>query len=629
MYREGGRMGFVGSGMRCRRFHNFSKSSRNWCEKITPEPTKTKSEQDNRPAFFVSSFLFPKKVVLLHSVLSRCKHLCRNGKKGRDMSIDLQPGKTLSGGRYTIVMKIGEGGFSITYRAVQNGLNRIVCIKEYFPSVRCTRDDSTNTVKPQDSDLAVFEKYRQSFRKEAETLSTLHHNSIVEVVDVFDENNTSYMVMPFVEGRTLQQIVDQEGPLDYPQAVNYLAQVADAVAYIHERHILHRDIKPENIIITADYRAILIDFGSAREFVNDKTQAHTSILTHGYAPTEQYSTNSRKGFYTDIYALGATFYFVLTGKVPLDAVARMTDEMVEPQTLNPAIPDEANRTILKAMQMKASDRYQTIQEFMDDLRNVKKTEIPAQQESEREKSGEEPDRRTITYGTSEPLDAAVRSTQTADKKKRRTLWILLLFIFIVVSGSVVFLLRDKNRNNNGSNHSIINVNTKSENLKVDANEYESKQPETEEITDEKKIDKDVDSKNEVDNKAVFDEDKSNEVLPDEARKEMEKADETVYVFIEESASFPGGEEALYAYLNKNLQYPELARESNITGTVVIKFVVEKDGSITKASILREIGGGCGKEALRVVKNMPKWKPGKTEGHAVRSEFTLPVTFELH
>ena len=545
------------------------------------------------------------------------------------MSIDLQPGKTLSGGRYTIVMKIGEGGFSITYRAVQNGLNRIVCIKEYFPSVRCTRDDSTNTVKPQDSDLAVFEKYRQSFRKEAETLSTLHHNSIVEVVDVFDENNTSYMVMPFVEGRTLQQIVDQEGPLDYPQAVNYLAQVADAVAYIHERHILHRDIKPENIIITADYRAILIDFGSAREFVNDKTQAHTSILTHGYAPTEQYSTNSRKGFYTDIYALGATFYFVLTGKVPLDAVARMTDEMVEPQTLNPAIPDEANRTILKAMQMKASDRYQTIQEFMDDLRNVKKTENPAQQESEREKSGEEPDQRTITYGTSEPLDAAVRSTQTADNKKRRTLWILLLFIFIVVSGSVIYLLWDKNGNKNGSNHSIISVNTKSENLKVNSNEYESKQPETEEITDEKKIDKDVDSKNEVDNKAAFDEVKSNEVLPDEARKEMEKADETVYAFTEESASFPGGEEALYAYLNKNLQYPELARESNITGTVVIKFVVEKDGSITKATILREIGGGCGKEVLRVVKNMPKWIPGKKEGHAVRSEFTLPVNFELH
>lgn len=286
------------------------------------------------------------------------------------MAIDLQPGRILGGGRYTIVMKIGGGGFSITYRAIQNGLGRVVCIKEYFPSFRCTRDVVTNLVIPQDNIASAYEKYRQSFRKEAETLSTLRHDNIVEVIDVFDENNTSYMVMPFVEGRTLQQIVDQQGPLDYPQAVNYLAQVADAVAYVHERHILHRDIKPGNIIITANYRAILIDFGSAREYVNDMTQSHTSILTHGYAPAEQYSTHSRKGSYTDIYALGATFYFVLTGKVPLDAVSRMTEVMMEPKQLNPDIPDEANRTILKAMQINASDRHQSAEEFMDDLRNT-------------------------------------------------------------------------------------------------------------------------------------------------------------------------------------------------------------------------------------------------------------------
>lgn len=292
------------------------------------------------------------------------------------MLIDLQPGKTLCGGRYTIMEKIGEGGFSFTYRAVQNNLNRIVCIKEYFPSVRCTRDVFNHHVMPQDKDAAVYEKYRQAFRKEAETLSTLQHPGIVEVIDIFDENNTSYMVMPFIEGDTLQQVVDRQGPLDYPKAVNYLAQVADAVAYIHERHILHRDIKPENIIITAAYHAILIDFGSAREFVNDKTQSHTSILTHGYAPPEQYSTSSRKGSYTDIYALGATFYYALTGKVPLDAVSRMTDVMADPQTLNPSIPDEANRTILKAMQLNSADRHQTMQEFMDDLRNVRPSASP-------------------------------------------------------------------------------------------------------------------------------------------------------------------------------------------------------------------------------------------------------------
>jgi serine/threonine protein kinase len=124
-------------------------------------------------------------------------------------------------------------------------------------------------------------------------------------------------------------------------------------------------------MITADYRAILIDFGSAREFEHDKTQVHTSMLTHGYAPTEQYTTNSRKGAYTDIYAIGATFYFALTGQAPLEAAARMDEKMPDPKELVPRIPEEANRTILKAMQIKAVNRHQNVREFMDDLRNIK------------------------------------------------------------------------------------------------------------------------------------------------------------------------------------------------------------------------------------------------------------------
>ena len=156
-----------------------------------------------------------------------------------------------------------------------------------------------------------------------------------------------------------------------PEAVNYIAQVASAVGYIHDRHILHRDIKPDNIMITADYKAILIDFGSARDFEQDKTQVHTSILTPGYAPTEQYTSKSRKGSYTDIYAIGATMYFLLTGQPPLEAASRLTESMAAPKELVPDIPDEANRTILKAMQIKAENRHQTIQDFMDDLRNIK------------------------------------------------------------------------------------------------------------------------------------------------------------------------------------------------------------------------------------------------------------------
>lgn len=285
--------------------------------------------------------------------------------------VELQPGTGLAGGKYVIEKKIGEGGFGITYRAMQTGLNRAVCIKEYFLAGRCVRDVQAKTIHLQGAGEELFEKYRAAFVKEAQTLAALHHQGIVEVIDIFDENNTSYMVMPFIEGRSLQSIVEKNGPLSYPEAVNYIGQVANAVGYIHDRHILHRDIKPDNIMITADYKAVLIDFGSAREFEEDKTQAHTSMLTHGYAPTEQYTRTSRKGAYTDIYAIGATLYFVLTGHVPVEAAARITEAMPEPKQLNPDLPDEANRTIMKAMQLKPADRHQSIAEFMDDLRNVK------------------------------------------------------------------------------------------------------------------------------------------------------------------------------------------------------------------------------------------------------------------
>lgn len=285
--------------------------------------------------------------------------------------MELQPGTTLCDGKYTIEAKIGEGGFGITYKAIQNGLNRVVCIKEYFPAGKCTRATKKNTVFVQGTSEQVFEKYRQAFVREAKMLATLHHPNIVEVLDVFDENNTSYMVMTFVKGKSLQQIVEVRGKLPYPETVNYIAQITNAVGYIHDHHILHRDIKPDNIMITADFKAILIDFGSAREFEQDKTQVHTSMLTHGYAPTEQYTANSRKGSYTDIYAIGATFYFVLTGQVPMESAARLTEQMPSPKDLVPEIPEEANRTILKAMQLKAENRHQTVHEFMDDIRNVK------------------------------------------------------------------------------------------------------------------------------------------------------------------------------------------------------------------------------------------------------------------
>lgn len=361
---------------------------------------------------------------------------------------ELQPGTGLFNNKYVIEKKIGEGGFGITYRAVQTGLNRAVCIKEYFLAGRCVRNTQAKTVQLQGADEELFEKYRKAFVKEAQTLAAMHHPGIVEVIDIFDENNTSYMVMPFVEGRSLQSIVEKNGPLTYPEAVNYIGQIANAVGYIHERHILHRDIKPDNIMITADYKAVLIDFGSAREFEEDKEQSHTSMVTHGYAPTEQYTRNSRKGAYTDIYAIGATLYFVLTGQVPMEAAARITETMPEPKQLKPDLPDEANRTIMKAMQLKSQDRHQSIQEFMDDLRNVG---------GSNEQSSSAQNASTTNSSTKSTSTSQMQTTQTPSKKKKSKAALLVICIVgvIVAAATAYFLFGNGNNQNSNSDYEAI------------------------------------------------------------------------------------------------------------------------------------------------------------------------------
>ncbi|MBR5532869.1 MAG: SUMF1/EgtB/PvdO family nonheme iron enzyme [Bacteroidales bacterium] len=290
-------------------------------------------------------------------------------------SAALQSGTRLNGGKYIIKEKIGEGGFGITYKAIHSGFKSVVCIKEYFLGGKCVRNLSNNTIQTQGIKEDFFEDNRQRFVNEAKTLINLRHPNIVEVLDVFDENNTSYIVMSYIEGRSLQSIVDANGKLSYRDAVNYIAQISSAIGYIHSKHILHRDIKPDNIMITADYRAILIDFGSARVFEENKTQIHTSILTHGFAPPEQYTPKSKKGSYTDIYALGATLYYILTSEVPIESAARMTEKMPAPIDLSPDIPVEINRAILKAMQLRPENRHQSIDEFMDDLLNIKPTKL--------------------------------------------------------------------------------------------------------------------------------------------------------------------------------------------------------------------------------------------------------------
>lgn len=289
------------------------------------------------------------------------------------MNPALEIGKTFGGGRYVVEQVLGIGGFGITYyvRHVELGVH--YAVKEFFISGKCVRESDRSTVLLQNIDQSRYAKLKKRFADEARTLVVLNNPHVVKVIDIFEENNTSYIVMEYVPGITLQQKVDNTGKMSVSDAVNCMGQLAEAVSYIHEKHILHRDIKPDNVMITPDNRIVLVDFGSAREFVHDEVQNQTAILTHGYAPIEQYAANGKKGNYTDIYAMGGVFYFALTGEKPMDATSRTMEQLKSPKELNPEVPDKVSKTVMKAMEMKAEDRYQTVQEFMSDLLGDKHT----------------------------------------------------------------------------------------------------------------------------------------------------------------------------------------------------------------------------------------------------------------
>jgi serine/threonine-protein kinase len=264
---------------------------------------------------------------------------------------------------------LGQGGFGITYKATDTRLSRPVAIKEFFPSsLGCARrGKSVVPNNPQDYQTSL-----QEFLDEARILAKIKHPNKVEVYDVFEENNTAYMVMEFIEGKNLLDLLnDRGGVMDEKEAIGYIIQVARALEAVHQAGYLHRDIKPENIIVTRDGRAVLVDFGAARQFIAQRTKTMNLVLTPGYAPLEQYSSKTSLGPPLDIYALGATLYHLLTGQVPPSAPERAQGvNLVPPHQLNPKVSRQVSEVVMKAMEMNVSKRPQTVKEFVEALQGT-------------------------------------------------------------------------------------------------------------------------------------------------------------------------------------------------------------------------------------------------------------------
>ena len=286
---------------------------------------------------------------------------------------------------YRIKKVLGHGAFGVTYLAettvssvvkVDGPLGEIeqtvesnikVAIKEFFMHELCSRmEDGTIT---DSSSSSMVSDYQRRFRKEAENLSMMKHPGIVRVMDVFDQNNTTYYAMEYIEGTSLDDYIKQHHHLDEQEAVPILNETGNALAYMHSQHMLHLDMKPKNIMRRKDGKLFLIDFGLSKHYnENGEAESSTSIGlgTPGYAPIEQSVKQGSQIFpaYIDVYALGATLFKMLTGETPPPAAEIMNEGFPYDELRECGVSEVMIRIVATAMSPRRAERFQTVEDFL-------------------------------------------------------------------------------------------------------------------------------------------------------------------------------------------------------------------------------------------------------------------------
>jgi len=279
----------------------------------------------------------------------------------------LQPGTVLQG-RYLVGKVLGEGGFGITYVGRELKLGLKIAIKEYYPSGSATRTSSQSSeVHSAYGNDDTFAKGKEKFLQEAKTMALLDRQPhIVAVRDYFEENNTAYIVMEYVEGTTLKELTKEKGgKIPASELLDLIKPMFSALGRMHSLGLIHRDISPDNLMIE-NGSIKLLDFGCAKDLSSGEvTQA--IVLKHGYAPLEQYQRKGQ-GPWTDVYALAAAIYYCLTGTVPARATDRIIeDELIPPNKNGANLTSQQEKALMKALALKAPDRYQSMEEFENAL----------------------------------------------------------------------------------------------------------------------------------------------------------------------------------------------------------------------------------------------------------------------
>ena len=284
---------------------------------------------------------------------------------------------TILNDRYIVGRVLGQGGFGITYLAYDTKLAAKVAVKEFMPNDIATRQGTTVSVAVE-SRSEDFAYGAERFKEEARTLAKfMGQPNIAGVTDYFDENDTSYFVMDYIEGISFKTyIANAGGKVSVEEALDVMIPVLRALTAVHGEGFIHRDVTPDNIYITKDGNVKLLDFGSARYSIGDKSKSLDVILKVGYAPKEQYIRRGRQGPYTDVYSCAACLYAAITGYLPPESLERLDqDTLVPPSQAGAEIPEYLERAILKGLAVQPEDRFQTAAEFLDALENQRLVEV--------------------------------------------------------------------------------------------------------------------------------------------------------------------------------------------------------------------------------------------------------------
>ena len=536
-------------------------------------------------------------------------------------------GTFLQNGRFRIDQHLGSGGFGNTYQVTDMTSGSLRAMKEFYLKGVNERDSDSRTVSvSNEENTTEFESQKEKFRKEAMRLSCIKHPNIVKVYDLFEENGTAYYTMDYLQGRSLSnQLKTQGHPFTEKEVLAVTTQILDALEAVHQQNIWHLDLKPGNVMSDSNGQIVLIDFGASKQFHDtDGRSLSTSTglcYTPGYAPTEQIANETnRLGPWTDLYALGATMYNLLTDQTPPSVSAIQDGEGFH---FPPTVTQNTQRLIRWLMEPNRNHRPQSVDDVRRFMGLLPNAEIDDNHSS---------NKKWWLIGALAALLAAIA---------------ILLWLFVFNDGKSKrhYYYDDEDDEEYEEEMAYEAEEIADDDEDISQAIQDSIYFEEQRIQEEKQRQEAEERRAEEQRQA--EERRAEEQRQAELREQQRQAqeqqrarqtqepvqennqdDNRVHDVVEQMPQFPGGDAALVQFLSSNIVYPPVAEENGIQGRVVCSFVVERNGSISDVRVVKSVDPSLDKEAVRVLKSMPRWSPGKQSGSPVRVKYTVPVTFRL-